>query len=222
MEDQSALRVDIVSDVVCPWCVIGYHQLAKAAQETGTSLEICWHPFELNPQMPPDGENLREHLAAKYVTTLEGSIKSRARLTELGAALGFEFNYADDMRMVNTFRAHQLIDLAAEHGKAHEAQMALFRAFFGRRENLTDPKVLVRIAAEIGLEPNVARDALENETFANTVRQKEHFWIERGVTGVPAMLFEKQHLMSGAQGEGNYARALKHLMELKAVSHAGV
>ena len=86
------LRVEIVSDVVCPWCVIGYYQLAKAARETGVDLDVDWHPFELNPKMAAEGENLREHLAAKYGTTLEGSIKARARLTEMGAALGFTFN----------------------------------------------------------------------------------------------------------------------------------
>ncbi len=100
------LRVDIVSDVVCPWCVIGYHQLAHAANATGVVIDVHWHPFELNPNMVQEGENLREHLAAKYGTTLGDSIKARARLTEMGAALGFEFNYADDMRRVNTFRAH--------------------------------------------------------------------------------------------------------------------
>ena len=105
------LRVDIVSDVVCPWCVIGYHQLAHAANATVVAIDVHWHPFELNPNMVQEGENLREHLAAKYGTTPEGSRKARARLTEMGAALGFTFNYADDMRMVNTFRAHQLIDI---------------------------------------------------------------------------------------------------------------
>ena len=101
-----AIRVDIVSDVVCPWCAIGYFQLAQAARDTGIAIDAHWHPFELNPAMSDAGENLREHLAAKYGTTLEGSIKARTRLTELGAELGFTFNYTDDMRMVNTFRAH--------------------------------------------------------------------------------------------------------------------
>ena len=128
MNDFTPLRVDIVSDVVCPWCVIGYHRLAKASGETGIGIDVHWHPFELNPQMAEDGENLREHLAAKYGTSPAGSRKARARLTKMGAALGFEFNYADDMRMVNTFRAHQLIDWAEDQGKGHAAKMALFAA----------------------------------------------------------------------------------------------
>ena len=120
------LRIDIVSDVVCPWCIIGYKQLERALEESGIAARVHWHPFELNPHMADEGENLREHLAAKYGTSPEGSRKARARLTELGAQLGFTFNYADDMRMVNTFRAHQLLHWAEGEGRGHDLQMALF------------------------------------------------------------------------------------------------
>ncbi|GGE98991.1 frnE protein [Stappia taiwanensis] len=208
--------MDIVSDVVCPWCVIGYHQLAKAVEETGIAVEIHWHPFELNPRMAEEGENLREHLAAKYGTTPEGSRKARARLTEMGAVLGFEFNYADDMRMWNTFRAHQLIDWAEEQGRAHAAELALFAAFFTRRENLADPTVLADVAAEIGLDRDAARAMLEGGERAERVRERETFWLERGVQGVPAMIFEQRHLVTGAQGEETYARILNQLSAVKA------
>lgn len=206
-----SVRVDIVSDVVCPWCVIGYHQLAKAAQETGIGIDVHWHPFELNPQMGEDGENLREHLAAKYGTTPEGSRKARARLTAMGAALGFEFNYADDMRMVNTFRAHQLIDWAEDQGRAHAAKLALFRAFFTRRENLNDLGVLADVATEVGLGRDAALAMLKSGERADRVREKERFWTSRGITGVPAMIFGQQHLVTGAQGEERYAKILHHL-----------
>ncbi len=205
------LRVDIVSDVVCPWCVIGYHQLARAAAETGIGIDVHWHPFELNPQMAPEGENLRAHLAAKYGTTPEGSRQARARLTAMGAALGFTFNYADDMRMVNSFRAHQLIDWARPQGKAHEAKLALFRAFFTRREDLHDIAVLSAVAAEIGLDADSARRALEEGRHAAAVREAEAFWTSRGVSGVPAMVFDRRHLVTGAQGEEGYARILQTL-----------
>ena len=210
------IRVDIVSDVVCPWCVIGYHQLARAAQETGIAIDVHWHPFELNPHMVQEGENLREHLAAKYGTTLEGSIKARARLTEMGAALGFTFNYADDMRMVNTFRAHQLIACAEEQGKAHEAKLALFAAFFTRRENLNDIGILADVARGIGLDRDAALAMLESGEKAQTVRDKEQFWISRGVSGVPAMIFDRQHFVTGAQGEDTYARILQQLADAHA------
>lgn len=211
------LRVDIVSDVVCPWCVIGYHQLAKASGETGIGIDVHWHPFELNPQMAEDGENLREHLAAKYGTTPEGSRKARARLTEMGAALGFTFNYADDMRMVNTFRAHQLIDWAEDQGCAHDMNLALFAAFFARREDLNNVDVLADVAASTGLGRDTARAMLDRGERAESVREKELFWTSRGVTGVPAMIFNRQHLVTGAQGEESYANMLKQLQTAQAV-----
>lgn len=211
-----AVRVDIVSDVVCPWCVIGYHQLAKAAQETGTDLDVHWHPFELNPQMAAEGENLRDHLAAKYGTTLEGSIKARARLTEMGAALGFTFNYADDMRMVNTFRAHQLIDWAEDQDRAHDMKLALFAAFFTRREDLNNVVVLADVAASIGLARDTAFAMLDSGERADSVRENERFWSSRGITGVPAMIFNRQHLVTGAQGEETYANILNQLKGLAA------
>ena len=205
------IRVDIVSDVVCPWCVIGYHQLTAASQETGVGIDVHWHPFELNPMMAEDGEDLREHLAAKYGTTREESIKAREKLTAMGAALGFTFNYADDMRMWNTFRAHQLIDWAAANGKQHEAKLALFHAFFTRRENVSDPEVLASLAEEIGLDRSDARAMLERGDMGETVRGKQRFWTERGIHGVPAMIFDRQYLASGAQGEANYANLLREL-----------
>lgn len=211
MSEHPPTRVNIVSDVVCPWCVIGYHQLARAADETGVSIDVHWHPFELNPQMAEDGENLREHLAAKYGTTPEGSRKARARLTEMGAALGFEFNYADDMRMVNTFRAHQLIDWAEDKGQAHDMKLALFAAFFTRRENLNDIGVLADVAMGIGLDRDAALAVLESGDRAQIVRDKEQFWTSRGITGVPAMIFDRQHLVTGAQGEDTYRRILTQL-----------
>ena len=215
MTQNPPLRVDIVSDVVCPWCVIGYYQLVKAAATTSIMIDVHWHPFELNPDMPEEGENLRAHLAAKYGTTLEGSIEARARLTELGSALGFTFNYADDMRMVNTFRAHQLIDWAEELGKAHETKLALLQAFFTRRENVHNPGVLANIAGSVGCDPNEALVIISDGSRAASVRQKEQFWTSRGLSGVPAMVFAQQHLLTGAQGEANYAHVLSHFANLQ-------
>lgn len=205
------IRIDIVSDVVCPWCIIGYKQLERALQETKTAADIHWHPFELNPQMAQEGENLREHLAAKYGTTPEGSRRARARLTELGAELGFVFDYTDDMRMVNTFRAHQLLKWAEEHGRGHDLQMALFAAFFAERLDLNDPAVLARVAALIGLDGDEALAVLTDGRYAEDVRQDEQFWISRGIEGVPAMIFDEKYLVVGAQGVDNYRSILEKI-----------
>jgi predicted DsbA family dithiol-disulfide isomerase len=212
--EQSAtpIRIDIVSDVVCPWCIIGYKQLERALQEAKTAADIHWHPFELNPQMADEGENLREHLAAKYGTTPEGSRQARARLTELGAELGFTFNYTDDMRMVNTFRAHQLLRWAEEHGRGHDLQMVLFAAFFGERFDLNDPAVLARVAARIGFDGDEALAVLADGRYAQAVRQDEQFWISRGIEGVPAIIFDEKYLVVGAQGVDNYRSTLEKIV----------
>ena len=215
-DTQFPIEVDIVSDIVCPWCAVGYYQLAKASKETGIAINVTWHPFELNPHMAEEGENLRAHLAAKYGTTPEGSREARARLTELGEGLGFTFDFADDMRMWNTFRAHQLIDWAADQGKGHEMKLALLAAHFTRRENVSDMNKLADLAQSVGLDEQKALQVLESGELADVVRQKQQFWTSRGISGVPAMIFEKEHLVTGAQGEGNYAQILSKLLEFRA------
>ena len=105
----STLRIDIVSDVMCPWCIVGYRQLAAALDASGIDYDIHWQPFELNPDMPPEGQNLRDHIMQKYGSTPAQSEQSRQQLTALGQDLGFAFGFSDDMRMHNTFLAHQLL-----------------------------------------------------------------------------------------------------------------
>ncbi len=196
----AAIRIDVVSDVVCPWCIIGYKQLEKAAARTGVEIEMHWHPFELNPQMPREGQNLREHLAQKYGTSPEQSVASRQRLTDMGRELGFTFDYADDMRMYNTFQAHQLLHWAGELGKQTELKLAYFEAFFTRRENVSDPQVLADVAATAGLDREEALKVLEDGRYADVVRASEQLWMQRGIQGVPAIILNQKYLVSGAQG----------------------
>ncbi len=205
------LRLDIISDVVCPWCLIGFKQFEQAMAVTGVSAQVFWHPFELNPDMPPEGENLREHIARKYGTSPEDSVKARARLTQLGADLGFTFNYADDMRMYNTFKAHQLLHWAGTQGRQHDLKMALFSSFFTHRRNVDDPEVLADAAAEIGLAREEALTVLADGRYAEKIRQEEQFWTSRGIQGVPAMVFNQQHLLVGAQGVENYISVQRQL-----------
>ncbi len=210
------LRIDIVSDVMCPWCIIGYRQLARALEDTGTAHELHWHPFELNPDMPPQGQNLRDHIVEKYGSTPEQSAQSRARMTTLGADLGFDFGFTDDMRMHNTFNAHQLLHWADEQGRKHDLKQALFSAHFTDGRDLSDITVLADIAGDIGLDRQTALDVLQDQRFAETVRQHEQFWLRQGVQGVPAMIFDSRHLVTGAQGIENYTRILHHLTQEEA------
>jgi predicted DsbA family dithiol-disulfide isomerase len=207
------LRIDIVSDVVCPWCIIGYRQLTKALEASSTAHEIHWHPFELNPSMPAEGQNLREHIVEKYGTTKAQSEESRATMTQIGVDLGFEFNFADDMRMHNTFNLHQLLHWADQQGRMNNLKQALFTAHFTHGRNLSDDSVLADVAAEIGLERTEALTVLEDQRFAATVRTAEQDWLGKGINGVPAMIFNRRHLVAGAQGVENYTSILKQLAE---------
>ena len=210
------IRVDIVSDVVCPWCIIGYLQLSKASDTAGIPIAVRWHPFELNPAMAPEGEDLGEHIAAKYGSTPDDSAKARARLTELGAALGFHFGFSDNSRMVNTFKAHQLLDWAEDQQRAHLLKLALFGAYFERQRDVSDPAVLAELAQSVGLDASAARAVLDSGERAPGVREKQQFWTSRGIQGVPAMVFESQHLVTGAQGEDTYGQILRHLVDARA------
>lgn len=208
---QNTLRIDIVSDVVCPWCVIGYRQLATALEASGTPHEIHWHPFELNPNMPAEGQNLQDHVAEKYGTTKAQSADSRVRMTEVGAEVGFEFHFADDMRMHNTFNVHQLLHWANQQERTHDLKQALFAAHFTHGRNLSDDSVLADVAAEIGLDRSEALAVLEDQRFAADVRATEKVWLDEGIQGVPAMIFNNRHLITGAQGVENYSRVLQEL-----------
>ena len=209
--NSTKLHIDIVSDVVCPWCVIGYRQLAKALDASGTDYELHWHPFELNPNMPPEGQNLREHIAEKYGATPEQSQENRLRMAQAGNDVGFEFSFADDMRMHNTFNVHQLLHWADQQGRMHDLKQALFAAHFTHRRNLSDNNVLADVAAETGLERTEALAILADQRFANEIRAAESAWVSKGISSVPAVIFNHRHLVSGAQGVENFTRILEQL-----------
>ncbi|MBL4873786.1 MAG: DsbA family oxidoreductase [Rhodobacteraceae bacterium] len=202
------LRIDIVSDVMCPWSIIGYRQLVTALETTDTAHEIHWHPFELNPDMPPEGQNITEHIIEKYGTTPEQSEDSRNQMTTLGTELGFDFRFEQDMRMHNTFNAHQLIHWADTQGREHDLKQALFTAHFTFRRDLSDIHVLAEVAAEIGLNRPEAQAVLEDQRFAAEVREMQNFWLKQGIRGVPAVVFDRQHLVTGAQGVENFRHIL--------------
>ncbi|MFC6632993.1 DsbA family oxidoreductase [Microbulbifer taiwanensis] len=209
------LRIDIVSDVVCPWCAIGYLRLQRALEKYAQQLqaEIHWLPFELNPQMPASGENLREHLAKKYGTTPQQSIEARRRLTDLGADLGFAFNYSDDMRMYNTFNAHQLLQWARGYDRETELSLRLFDDFFRERKNIDDLGVLVEAAAAVGLDENEAREVLQNQTYAGAVRELEKLITSQGVSGVPLFVFNREYAISGAQEVATFEQQLQQVLD---------
>ena len=211
---EKPIRIDIVSDVVCPWCLIGYRQLAEALEQTKTAHTIHWHPFELNPNMPSEGQNLREHIIEKYGSTKQESDASRERMTEAGNDVGFEFNFTDDTRMHNTFNLHQLLHFADQQGRMHELKQALFAAHFTNGRNISDINVLADIAAEIGLDRSESLAVLEGQFFAKEVRAAEQHWQQQGSQSVPAIIFNERHLVSGAQGVENFTNILQQLADM--------
>ena len=210
-----ALRIDIVSDIVCPWCVVGYRQLAEALKQTHTAHEIHWHPFELNPDMPEEGQNLREHIMEKYGSSQQESDASRIRITEAGAEVGFEFNFIDDTRMHNTFKAHQLLHWAADYGLKHELKQALFAAHFTDNRNISDEEVLADIAEDVGLDREQALAVLADRRYAEVVRTAEQQMQQQDIQSVPAVIFNQRHLVSGAQGVENFKSILNQLAAMK-------
>ena len=210
-ENPTVIDIDIVSDEMCPWCNVGFRQLEQALAITGMGARIRWHPFELNPAMPPDGQNLAEHIAEKYGSSPEQSAQNRAQLVTLGKSLGIDFVFSDDSRIVNSFAAHQLLDFALAQGLQHPLKLALFEAHFTDQRDVSDHTVLLDIAESVGLDRADADRVLQSGALTDTVREKQAFWTSRGISGVPSMVFAGKYLITGAQGAENYAQILQQV-----------
>lgn len=211
-DNRPIIQIDVVSDVVCPWCIVGFRQLDLALQQENVLAQLRWHPFELNPNMGPEGQNLREHIAEKYGSTAEQSQQARDRLTSLGAELGFTFNFNDESRIFNTFAAHQLLDWAESQGRQHPLKLALFEAYFTQQMDVSDVEVLMACVEAAGLDKDAARVALESGAHVAAVREKQQFWAGHGISGVPSMVFGGKYLLTGAQGTETYAQVLQRCL----------
>lgn len=212
--DPTDIRIDIVSDVVCPWCIVGYRRLKPAmdAVADSVSFTVRWHPFELNPDMPPEGQHMGEHIQQKYGSTPEQSRANRQRLTDLGADLGFRFHFTEQSRIYNTFKAHQLLHWAGEKGRETDLKLALFDAYFTDQRNVSDDAVLLETVANVGLDRDEAAAVLADQRFADAVRAQENYWASQGIQGVPAFIFNSRYLVSGAQDTAVFADLFDRLL----------
>lgn len=194
------IKVDVISDVVCPWCIIGYRNLEQAISELGVQeqVEIEWQPFELNPDMSAEGENLREHIARKYGSSPESSRQSRAEITARGKAVGFDFNYDDTVKIVNTREAHILLEYAKGFNLQTELQLRLFTAFFTEHKDVSDRKVLAGEVAAVGLDVDQAMSKLNHESAFKAIQEKELEWQRMGVSSVPTVVLNRSSGISGA------------------------
>ena len=207
------IQVDIVSDIMCPWCIVGFRQLEQALAASGMGARVRWQPFELNPDMGPEGQNLAEHIAQKYGASPEQSAQNRARLQQIGQSLGIDFAFAPDSRIVNSFAAHQLLEFALGVGLQHPLKLALFRAHFTDQRDVSDTDVLLDVAEAVGIDRADAAQVLDSGALADPVRQKQAFWTARGISGVPSMIFAEKYLVTGAQGAETYAQILQKLAQ---------
>jgi predicted DsbA family dithiol-disulfide isomerase len=209
------VKIDFVSDVSCPWCIIGLKALEQALEKLDgkISAEIHFQPFELNPQMPAEGEDVAEHIRKKYGSTPAQFAANRENIRARGAALGFTFGNRD--RIYNTFDAHRLLHWAETEGHQQALKHALFRAYFTDGEDVGSHEVLIRLAAEVGLPVERAREILSSDVYATEVRAQERFYQSHGINSVPAVIVNDQHLISGGQPVEVFESALKQIAGLK-------
>ena len=218
VEAPHKLRIDFVSDIVCPWCVIGLKSLEQALAELGDEVAADWHfhPFELNPQMAPEGENSAEHIARKYGRPPEDSAAARSHIKSMGEGLGFPFKGGPDSMIWNTFDCHRLLHWAQKAGgsaQAHALKMALFEAHFTRGEPLNDPETLIAAATAAGLNAEAARDVLTSGRYAEEVRAAEGWWRdEQDISAVPAIIFNGKYAIMGGQPPATFAKVIRRIV----------
>ncbi len=210
------LKIDFVSDVTCPWCAVGLAGLERALDKVKPeiSAELHFQPFELNPQMGPEGEDVSEHLTKKYGSTPEQQLQIRETIRQRGAAAGFAFHREGRGRIWNTFNAHRLLtwaEVEGQTGQQYALKKAMLEAHHGRAESPADHAVLLACVQEAGLEVDRARQVLESDEFADKVREREQFFMGHGIHSVPAVIVNDRHLISGGQPPEAYEQALRQI-----------
>jgi predicted DsbA family dithiol-disulfide isomerase len=209
------IKIDIVSDVTCPWCIIGLRGLELGLERAADAVEaeIRFHPFELNPDMPAEGQNVVEHFAEKYGSGPEQVASAQANVRAKAAEVGFDMAMTAQSRAWNTFDAHRLLHWAGLEGKQHDLKKALFAAYFSQGQNPSDRDILVAAAEQVGLDGAAARDVLASGRYEDAVRKEEYFWASRGINAVPAFIFEGKYLVSGAQPPETFEQVVRKIAE---------
>ena len=214
------LKIDFVSDVSCPWCVIGLRALDEALERVkgDVQAELHFQPFELNPAMPAEGQEITEHITQKYGITPEQANANRENIRQRGAALGFKFAMASEPgggrhRIYNTFDAHRLLHWAGLEGGGLQKALkeGLFKAYFTDGQSPASHEVLARVAGEAGLDADQAREVLASDAYADEVRERAQFYLNQGVHSVPAVIINDRHLISGGQPPEVFEQALRQI-----------
>jgi predicted DsbA family dithiol-disulfide isomerase len=207
------LKIDFVSDVSCPWCVIGMKSLEAALAKLAGDVEadIHFQPFELNPNMGPAGQDIAEHIHQKYGSGPADMERNRQAIQARGAAVGFRFDMGKRGRIYNTFDAHRLLHWAQGEGKQKALKDALFTAYFSEGRNPGDHAVLAAVAKSVGLDEKRAAQILAADEYAAEVRAREQFYASRGINAVPSVIINDRHLIRGGQPTEVFEQALRDL-----------
>lgn len=205
------LKIDFVSDIACPWCVIGLGGLEGALARVAPDItaDLTFHPFELNPDMPAGGQNTLEHVSQKYGIPTDQARVNRERIKARAAEIGFSMNTSDASRIYNTFDAHRLLAWAKTKGRQIELKRALFALNFTDQTDPGDPAALVAAAEKAGLDGAEAQAILSSDRYAAEVRSEEALWRSRGINGVPAVVVNDRYLISGGQPAEEFERQLR-------------
>ena len=212
---RTALKIDFVSDIACPWCAVGLFSLEKALErlQGEVSAELHFQPFELNPHMGPGGQDLGEHLTEKYGSTPEQQAQIRQTISARGAEVGFAFAEGGRGRVYNTFDAHRLLAWAEDQGEGAQRRLkkALLAAYQGRAERIEDHAVLLAVVQAAGLDVAAARAVLASEAYAEEVRSAERQYQQAGIRSVPAVIINDQYLISGGQPAEVFEQSLRQI-----------
>jgi len=205
------IKIEIVSDVACPWCIIGYSRLHAALNELGQEANITWKPFELNPGMPLAGQSYADYSRIKYHRSKEQAKANMANVAQRGVEAGYTFNFTEETRVYNTFDAHRLLYWAKEFGLQTQLKLALFDLNFKRGGNLSSHEALLACVEDVGLDRDAAKEVLTRPLYSDEVRAEIDWVHKKDIHSVPTFIFNDEHLVSGGQSKETFKHFLKQL-----------
>ena len=212
---QTPIKIDIVSDVACPWCYVGKRRLEKAlAQWDGAPVEVEWHPYQLDPNMPVEGLNRDTYLGNKF-GDIGRAQQMTDHLTNVGKEEGIDFDFGENWLAVNTLPLHQMLAVAGQEGFKSELKERFLKAYFVETLHLNDIKVLEAIGAEFGWDAEKVNNIIQNQELGKAIQQKIAQYQQRGVSGVPFFIINNQYGISGAQPSEVFLDAFKQITTLE-------
>ena len=207
------LRIDIVSDVVCPWCVIGFINLQKAMSELSSEVkfEINWKPYELHPEIPENGYDKKLYMQQKF-GHLSGKASPYKQIEQIGKSLGFDFNFSRAERIPNTFNAHRLLWKAKEMGLQTELSQALFKCYFTDGKDIGSSEILLEVAVEVGMDLDTIKLFLDSKEGGQETADEEMNFIEKSIGAVPTYFINEKYIIQGGQEPETFVSFLNKIL----------